>query len=84
MGARRATSVTTTVSANASDKVIYMLSLIILGAYGEIRLCVHRETQVQRCVKVVRKNKLNETQKKSQIEEYRILKDLVSYLFSLI
>ena len=67
---------TTTESANSSAKVspiatTYLLPFI--GYFGEMRLCVHRETQVQRCVKVIRKNKLSDQNRKNFQEEFKIL-----------
>lgn len=43
-----------------------------------MRYCVHRETQVQRSVKVILKNKLSQEEKARLQEEYKCMKELVS------
>lgn len=47
-------------------------------------MCVHRETQVQRCVKVLRKNKLTPEERKQFQEEYQIMLTLVSYIYPIL
>lgn len=54
------------------------LSLINLGAFGEVRMCVHRETGAQRAVKVLRKSHMDEDEKKMLFNEINILSVLVS------
>jgi len=46
------------------------------GDIGEMRYCVHRETQVQRSVKVILKNKLSQEEKARLQEEYKCMKEL--------
>lgn len=50
----------------------------LLGAFGEVRMCVHRETGSQRAVKVLRKAHMDEDEKKMLFNEISILKNLVS------
>ena len=49
-----------------------------LGAFGEVRMCVHRETGAQRAVKVLRKSHMDEDEKKMLFNEISILRELVS------
>ena len=49
-----------------------------LGAFGEVRMCVHRETGAQRAVKVLRKSHMDDDEKKMLFNEINILKGLVS------
>lgn len=49
-----------------------------LGAFGEVRMCVHRESGAQRAVKVLRKKEMDEEEKKMLFNEISILRDLVS------
>lgn len=46
------------------------------GAFGEVRLCLHKETQTQRAVKVLRKNLLDPKEMEMLKNEIQILKDL--------
>jgi calcium-dependent protein kinase len=46
------------------------------GAFGEVRMCVHRSTNVQRAVKVLRKSKLNEDETRMLFNEISILKSM--------
>ena len=55
--------------------------LAILGAFGEVRMCVHRESQAQRAVKVLRKSHMDEEEKRMLFNEINILKEIVSPLF---
>jgi serine/threonine protein kinase len=48
------------------------------GAFGEVRMCVHRETGAQRAVKVLRKSHMDEDEKKMLFNEINILRELVS------
>jgi len=48
-----------------------------IGAFGEVRMCVHRETGAQRAVKVLRKNHMDEDEKRMLFNEINILKELV-------
>lgn len=46
------------------------------GAFGEVRLCLHKESQVQRAVKVLRKNLLDEKEMEMLKNEIGILKEM--------
>ena len=46
------------------------------GAFGEVRVCVHRESHAQRAVKVLRKSHMDEDEKKMLFNEINNLKDL--------
>lgn len=50
--------------------------VFFLGAFGEVRKCLHRETKALRAVKVVNKKSLNEEKQKKLINEITILKRL--------
>ncbi len=50
----------------------------MVGAFGEVRMCVHRETGAQRAVKVLRKSHMDEDEKKMLFNEINILRELVS------
>jgi len=50
---------------------------LYVGAFGEVRLCVHRETGAQRATKVLRKDKMGERDKSMLFNEINILKSLV-------
>jgi calcium-dependent protein kinase len=51
---------------------------VIAGAFGEVRMCVHRESQAQRAVKVLRKSHMDEDEKRMLFNEINILKEIVS------
>ena len=46
------------------------------GAFGEVRMCVHRESGAQRAVKVLRKSNMDEEEKNLLFNEINILKGL--------
>ena len=46
------------------------------GAFGEVRVCVHRESNNQRAVKVLRKSHMDEDEKRMFFNEINVLKDL--------
>eukprot|EP00345_Euplotes_harpa_P010807 CAMPEP_0168333498 /NCGR_PEP_ID=MMETSP0213-20121227/9643_1 /TAXON_ID=151035 /ORGANISM="Euplotes harpa, Strain FSP1.4" /LENGTH=392 /DNA_ID=CAMNT_0008337833 /DNA_START=1 /DNA_END=1175 /DNA_ORIENTATION=+ len=46
------------------------------GAFGEVRLCLHKDTQSQRAVKVLRKNLLDDKEMDMLKNEISILKDM--------
>ena len=48
------------------------------GAFGEVRMCVHRESTAQRAVKVLRKSHMDEDEKRMLFNEINILKEIVS------
>lgn len=48
------------------------------GAFGEVRMCQHRETGAQRAVKVLKKSHMDEDEKKMLFNEINILRGLVS------
>ena len=46
------------------------------GAFGEVRMCIHRGTGAQRAVKVLRKSNMDEDEKRMLFNEINILKEL--------
>jgi len=46
------------------------------GAFGEVRMCVHRESGAQRAVKVLRKKEMDEEEKRMLFNEINILREL--------
>ena len=48
------------------------------GAFGEVRMCVHRESGAQRAVKVLRKSNMDDDEKRMLFNEINILKEIVS------
>lgn len=46
------------------------------GAFGEVRLCLHKASQSQRAVKVLRKNLLDPKEMEMLKNEIAVLKDL--------
>ncbi len=44
------------------------------GAFGEVRMCTHRESGAQRAVKVLRKSTMDAEQKEMLFNEINILK----------
>lgn len=46
------------------------------GAYGEVRKCQHKETKVQRAVKIINKNCLEEEEKNKMLTEIDILRKM--------
>jgi calcium-dependent protein kinase len=52
-----------------------------VGAFGEVRMCVHRDTGAQRAVKVLRKSHMDEEEKRMLFNEINILRGLVSTIF---
>ena len=54
---------------------------LCIGAFGEVRMCVHRETGAQRAVKVLRKSHMDDDEKRMLFNEINILKDIVSRIF---
>ena len=50
----------------------------VTGAFGEVRMCVHRESSAQRAVKVLRKSHMDEDEKRMLFNEINILKEIVS------
>ena len=55
-----------------------------LGAFGEVRMCVHRESGAQRAVKVLRKSHMDDDEKKMLFNEINILRKLVSQVSNLL
>ena len=51
---------------------------VFIGAFGEVRMCVHRESGAQRAVKVLRKSNMDEDEKRMLFNEINILKEIVS------
>ena len=52
-----------------------------IGAFGEVRMCVHRESGAQRAVKVLRKSHMDDDEKRMLFNEINILKEIVSAVF---
>ena len=71
-----------TESAKCLEVVWHRIMLIKngIGAFGEVRMCVHRETGAQRAVKVLRKSHMDDDEKKMLFNEINILRELVSSL----
>ena len=80
----RASSVTSTelarFSALVSDKFLanWLIFCLFSGAFGEVRMCVHRESGAQRAVKVLRKSHMDDDEKRMLFNEINILKEIVS------
>jgi calcium-dependent protein kinase len=57
---------------------IYRLGKLLgTGSFGEVRLCVHRETSIKRAVKIIRKDLLTSPKQRESLDnEIRILKSL--------
>ena len=57
---------------------IYRLGKLLgTGSFGEVRLCVHRETSIKRAVKIIRKDLLTSPKQRENLDnEIRILKSL--------
>ena len=51
----------------------------LVGAFGEVRMCIHRESGAQRAVKVLRKSHMDEDEKRMLFNEINILKEIVSH-----
>jgi calcium-dependent protein kinase len=45
-----------------------------IGAYGEVRKCMHKETKALRAVKIINKKCLEEEEKQKMLNEIQILK----------
>ena len=56
----------------------YLTIICVAGAFGEVRMCVHRESTAQRAVKVLRKSHMDEDEKRMLFNEINILKEIVS------
>ena len=48
----------------------------LLGAYGEVRKCQHRETKALRAVKIIPKKSLEEKEKEKLLNEINILRQM--------
>lgn len=46
------------------------------GAFGEVRMCIHRESNAQRAVKVLRKSHMDDDEKRMLFNEINILKEI--------
>jgi serine/threonine protein kinase len=55
-----------------------IMTILVVGAFGEVRMCVHRDTGAQRAVKVLRKSHMDDDEKKMLFNEINILRGLVS------
>jgi len=54
-----------------------LTTLFLSGAFGEVRMCVHRESGAQRAVKVLRKSHMDDDEKRMLFNEINILKEIV-------
>ena len=52
-------------------------ALTQLGAFGEVRMVVHRESGAQRAVKVLKKSGMDEDSKRMLFNEINILREIV-------
>lgn len=50
---------------------------MFLGAFGEVRLCTHRKTEVKRAVKIIKKSFLKGKEEMKFMSEIQILKQMV-------
>lgn len=51
-------------------------NLVLLGAFGEVRKCLHRETKALRAVKIINKKYLEDDEKDKLQSEISILKSM--------
>ena len=58
--------------------------LVEKGAFGEVRMCVHRESGAQRAVKVLRKSHMDDDEKRMLFNEINILKEIVSKIVGVV
>jgi len=49
---------------------------VFIGAYGEVRKCLNKETKALRAVKIINKKYLEEEEKKKLLSEISILKQM--------
>ena len=49
---------------------------VYIGAYGEVRKCLHKETKSLRAVKIINKKCLEEEEKQKMLTEIGILKQM--------
>jgi serine/threonine protein kinase len=49
------------------------------GAFGEVRVCTHRKSNIKRAVKILKKNFLKEEERNKFFHEIEVLKNVVSY-----
>ena len=55
-----------------------MTKWMYVGAFGEVRMCVHRESSAQRAVKVIKKGQMDEEEEAMLFNEIKILMQIVS------
>jgi calcium-dependent protein kinase len=58
---------------------VKLLNQVSSGAFGEVRMCVHRESGAQRAVKVLRKSHMDDDEKRMLFNEINILREIVSF-----
>src|SRR5574343_315875 len=63
---------------------IYRLGKLLgTGSFGEVRLCVHRETSIKRAVKIIRKDLLTSPKQRENLDnEIRTLKKSEDFILS--
>ena len=57
-------------------KIYKIGSTLGTGAFGEVRKCMHRETHVHRAVKLIKKQDMDDEEKRLLFNEINILKEL--------
>lgn len=62
--------------------ISYIFFILQIGAFGEVRMCVHRESGAQRAVKVLRKSHMDDDEKRMLFNEINILKEIVSNIIA--
>ena len=56
--------------------ILLTKSLSLIGAYGEVRKCLNKETNALRAVKIINKKYLEEEEKQKLLSEISILKQM--------
>ena len=57
-------------------RAIRLIWLLFVGAYGEVRKCLHKETKALRAVKIINKKFLEDDEKNKLQSEIAILKQM--------
>lgn len=52
----------------------------LIGAFGEVRMCIHRESGAQKAVKVIVKSEMSEKESRMLFNEINVLKEIVSII----
>ena len=67
-------------SVQVCNEMVMLMVFVYLGAFGEVRVVVHKESGTQRAVKVLKKNAMDDDEKRMLFNEINILKDIVRRL----